>query len=1055
MAEMPPEPEALLEHRAFLRAIAKGLLRDDHAAEDVAQETLLAAMERPPQGQNVRGWLGAVARNLSLMARRGEKRRQDRERRAARPEAVAPADEALALLDVQRKVVEAVLTLDEPYRTAIVLHYFHDLPLRQLAARLRVPKETARTRLRRGLEKLRARLDAEYGGNRSWAPLLLVIAADPKKVSVAGVALMSAKTKLALAAVACILVTLLAVKWGGSGGQETPRAEASHPATTPEAELPLPSAPALPAPVDFTLVDRDRDLHGIVVDKSGAPIAGADLRAVFYPHRRVFTYDPERDAGSDGPRTRSASDGTFRLSLERGQEVWLRVSAAGYAPLELAHLQAGERARVQLSEPAALVVRVKDAAGAPVEGAEVRVLNGQEFEVRRSMLTNALGVARFGDLPAGVIVYVTTAHPGRGAEPVSRGLSAPAETEFVLPDGRWHTGRVTDAATGAPIAGARVGMNWTLEPDTRTDEQGLYRINGWLGEKWAQEFFAVADGYVMAGTALRAATEYDFALERGIEVTGRFLDGEGKPVAGASVAALGGAVSLIGSSGTPLSRAHGVSNDRGEFVLSPLKAGTLHDLIVTAPGHGRYILDFDTEAGRTVLGDITLPSSFCVAGAVVDDSGAAASRARVTIEGGDIDRRSRHPRGMSRMHGRTEERWTDDLGRFRFPDIAPGLYRVSTNRGGGSSVSSGVFVKDADILDVKLRLPDERPFVVWVVDDAGQPVPEAGIRVEHGAGNSFDVTDKKGRAELKVSGRIKTVHSPSASGFGEADPISDLPEDATEARFVLPRWEEIQGTVVDEAGAPIAQAILEVRWGSEEPRKVSTSGHGKFHVTVPPGSVADLRVTGKYVPIPGFDGLTEGGGLVGEMPGVAAGSRDVVVRATVPRRDATLRVRVLTPDGKPLVGARVTYQPQPLENRLTVETDADGRAVLTGLPAAEITVSAFFDPAKLGFVFPLWRRVIPASQEVELKCREAARLKGIVIDAEGAPTFAQVIALHEGQMFNAFTGKDGRFEMIVPADAGTLDLQTMRKTPDGPQLQGFLKHRLAEGEARIVIKPPD
>ncbi|MFI5403688.1 MAG: RNA polymerase sigma factor, partial [Planctomycetota bacterium] len=216
MAEMP-EPEALLEHRAFLRAIAKGLLRDEDAAEDVAQETLLAAMERPPQGRNVRGWLGAVARNLSLMARRGERRRHARELKAARPEAVAPADEAIALIELQRKIVEAVRALDEPYRTAIVLHYFHDLSVTELARRLRVPKETARTRLRRGLAILRARLDSGYGGSRSWAPLLLVLAVDPKKASVAGVALMSAKTKVAVVAIACILVTLVTVRWGGLG----------------------------------------------------------------------------------------------------------------------------------------------------------------------------------------------------------------------------------------------------------------------------------------------------------------------------------------------------------------------------------------------------------------------------------------------------------------------------------------------------------------------------------------------------------------------------------------------------------------------------------------------------------------------------------------------------------------------------------------------------------------------------------------------------------------------------------------------------------------------
>jgi len=1053
-----PEPEALLEHRAFVRAIAKGLLRDEHAAEDVTQETLLAAMERPPQGKNVRGWLGAVARNLARMTRRGERRRHDRELRAARPEAVTPASEALELLELQRKVVEAVRALDEPYRTAVVLHYFHDLPIRQLAARLRVPKETARTRLHRGLAMLRARLDREYGGNRSWLPLAVLLAADPKMVSVAGVALMSAKAKVAVAAVVCILLTLAAVKWGGSGGTETtPRAEASRPvAATHEAEPQLPPAPVLPDPVDFNAVDRDKDLHGIVVDKSGAPIAGAELQVVFYPHRRVQTLDPESDVGSNGPRTRSASDGMFRLPLEVGQEVSLRVSAKGYAPIELRSLQAGERARVEMAEPATLVVRVKDEAGAPIAGADVQVLAMDQIAIHRDVDTDAGGVARIGDLPAGALVYVSAVHPSYGNALSRYGLSAPMETDLVLPAGRWHTGLVTDAATGAPIAGARVGMTWTLGPETRTDGQGRYRLNGWFGEKYMQAIHAVANGYVMAATTLGASTEYDFALVRGIEVRGRLLTQDGKLVPGGLLAALGDPFSSRGATGEPMSRAYGTSGTDGVFRLFPLKPGTFHTLVVTGKGFGRYLLDFDTDAGPTDLGDVTLPAGFTVGGVVLDAAGAPKARVRVTIDGENIGNRSRaHRPGRLEYHGRQEDRCTDDLGRFRFPDVAPGAYRVAVDRRRSTPISKAVVVKDTDVLDIKLEVPEERPFVIWVVDDLGQPVEQAGVHVDHAGGTSFGSTDAKGRAELRVSGDIKTVGSPSAHGYGEVKPITDLPADATEARFVLPRWEEISGAVVDEAGAPIVDALVEVRWGSASPKKVSTDTSGRFHVSVPPGTAADLRVTGKYVPIPGSSGVTEGGGLTAEMLGVAAGSRDVVLRAIVPRNDATLRVRVLTPDGKPLQGARVFYQPPMMEGRITVETDADGRALLTGLPAAEITVSVGIDPARLGFLYPAVMKVTPAGQEVELSCREALRLKGTVVDAEGAPTFAQVFAIYEGQFFNAFADKQGGFEILVPKDAESLDLQALRKTPDGLQLQGYLKHRPADGDARIVIRPPD
>ncbi len=1058
MAEMP-EPEALLEHRAFLRAVAKGLLKDDAAAEDVAQETLLAAMERPPQGKNLRGWLGAVARNLSLMTRRGERRRENRERRAARPEAVAPATEALALLELQRKVVDAVRTLDEPYRTAIVLRYFHDLPVRELAARLRVPKETARTRLRRGLGILRTRLDADYGGNRSWAPLLVVLAADPRKASVAGVALMTAKTKIAIAAVVCILLTFLTVKWGGLGGTETPRAEAARPAVVPE---PSPEAPlaSLPDPADFARVDRDRDLHGIVVDKSGAPIAGADLRAVFHPWRRLQSVRPGDDTGFDGPDTRSATDGTFRLPLERGQDVWLRVSAAGYVAGEIPHLQAGERVRVELAAPGSLVVRVKDEAGGPIGGAMVEIYCYRDFEIRRNARTDSTGAVRFADLPSDTNLHVRAFHPAYGNAHLAADKSARAggEKEIVLPAGRVLSGRVADAATGAPVPGARVGMIWTMRPETLTDQQGRYRLNGGYEDNVVQDLHVEAEGYVQAAVAVGAKTEYDFALDRGVEVTGRLLAVDNKPVAGAFVAAAGGLQSLYGGDLDATGRAYAESNDEGAFRLAPLRSRAFHTLFVTAPGHGRLLLDFNTGGEAASLGDIVLPVARSIEGVVLDAAGKPVPRVEVQVSGENRDRGRLGVRSNPMNHvGRAEERFTDDLGRFRFPDLSSGVYRLSAEPKGRAFMTRTVVIDDKDVLDVALRLPDTRTFVVRAVDDAGGPIARAAVSVQHDGGTSSAWTDEDGRAELQVTGRIAVVRPPwgiDDAPYSEPEPITDLPETATEASFVLARWEEIRGTVIDEAGAPLAEAILEASWGGKKPKRISTNAHGTFHVAVPPGSVTDLRVAGKYVNGPGGTQTTDPSGLVGERRGIPAGSRDVVVRAAAPRRDATVTVRVLAPDGTPLAGARVSYQRPPPDERVTAETGADGRATLTKLPAAEISVYAFVDAPKLGFVHPQQVTVTPAGQEIEMRCREAVRLKGIVVDPEGKPTSAQVFVRSEGS-FHGLTGTDGRFEILVPKEMESADLWAFRPGKDGVTQQGSLKHRLADGEARIVLKPPD
>ena len=68
---MPPHAaqiseRALLENRDFLRLLARKLVYDEHAAEDVVQQAWLAALERPPRYQGpLRAWLAGVVRNLA------------------------------------------------------------------------------------------------------------------------------------------------------------------------------------------------------------------------------------------------------------------------------------------------------------------------------------------------------------------------------------------------------------------------------------------------------------------------------------------------------------------------------------------------------------------------------------------------------------------------------------------------------------------------------------------------------------------------------------------------------------------------------------------------------------------------------------------------------------------------------------------------------------------------------------------------------------------------------------------------------------------------------
>ncbi len=70
------DAESLAEQRPFVEALARRLVLDPNSADDVVQETLLAAMKSAPK-RSVRGWLARVVRNLAYRTRRSEELSMD------------------------------------------------------------------------------------------------------------------------------------------------------------------------------------------------------------------------------------------------------------------------------------------------------------------------------------------------------------------------------------------------------------------------------------------------------------------------------------------------------------------------------------------------------------------------------------------------------------------------------------------------------------------------------------------------------------------------------------------------------------------------------------------------------------------------------------------------------------------------------------------------------------------------------------------------------------------------------------------------------------------
>lgn len=171
----------LLGRADWLRPLARSLVFDQGEAEDCIQETWIAARGATvPRGASPRPWLGGILRNVARMRARGEARRRRRDRSAARPESLPSTLDHLELVERQRALLDAVETLPEAQRRAIVSRFFEGLPPREIAAREGAPVATVESRIQRGLADLRSQLDEGHGGRRDWALWLAPVAMAPK-----------------------------------------------------------------------------------------------------------------------------------------------------------------------------------------------------------------------------------------------------------------------------------------------------------------------------------------------------------------------------------------------------------------------------------------------------------------------------------------------------------------------------------------------------------------------------------------------------------------------------------------------------------------------------------------------------------------------------------------------------------------------------------------------------------------------------------------------------------------------------------------------------------
>jgi RNA polymerase sigma-70 factor (ECF subfamily) len=134
------ERDGWLAQAGALRRLAASLLRDEHEAEDLVQETWLRTRKSDPKCDSAKSgsaksgpWFRTVIRNLARDRLRERGRRQQSERDAARAERMPSEEQVSERLEVAQRVAAEVAQIAEPYRTMLHLRYFEDLPSEEIA----------------------------------------------------------------------------------------------------------------------------------------------------------------------------------------------------------------------------------------------------------------------------------------------------------------------------------------------------------------------------------------------------------------------------------------------------------------------------------------------------------------------------------------------------------------------------------------------------------------------------------------------------------------------------------------------------------------------------------------------------------------------------------------------------------------------------------------------------------------------------------------------------------------------------------------------------------
>ncbi len=858
--------DQLMSEMGWVRRLARGLLSDADAAEDVAQEAWLVANQHAPGSERpLRPWLHRVVVNLVRMRARGDARRSRRELPDDQPSPTAV--QLLERVETQRMLVDEVIALREPYRSTVVLRYVEGLSSAEIARRLGLSPAAVRQRLKSALDELRDRMRArEDGPTRGWLAALVPFANTNSHVAMGALAMKK------LIAIAVLLVLLL----GGAAVIRHRRhgevARAAPPAAgTPTLTMFTTPTHLRPQTLPTWLAQlgappRHLAGHVLVADQPAPNVTvrlGVNLSS---PHSPAPSFTPGPPFVEVAKVTTDAV-GAFDFGTLPAANLVVSAESTVAAAASIGVMTANPQVDtahliLRLGECGLRVVgTVRDAANT-IAHARINVagLAGTESDAS-GHYSVCIAPSRYPNMRIDADGYgsVNVQIPS---------LTGEFHRDLILVPEATISGIVVDEA-GRPAASAVVSahaiqadsIDEASNVDAVADESGRFQISGLAPTAYSLAAFSAAGAsstrprvVALAGTATR---DIRLVVARRARVRGT-VSMAGRPVAGASV------TYGNGSSGEWSPTSADTQPD-GSFVLDGVPFGTLSVLVrsydVVAPAtlvvaHAELSgVAIEVSPLSTIHGRITrhgLP----VAGAVV---GCSLQQFSKTVSDGD--------------------------GNYTLPGVPAGNGVMDANNGKAFTTHSVVVAKASDqTLDLELEGGGEVRGIV--VDERGAPVASVFVQLDsHAQDGCTAMTDMNGTfscatlvghldyepAVYPSSTRTHPFAAADGSSFA-AIHIEDGDALVTNVRLAIKHDEtSIRGRVVDAARAPVADARVSIAGANEwaEPHRTRTASDGSFELDGLADGTYDLKAR-----------LADGSQA--EARGIAAGATSVEIKLVAP-----------------------------------------------------------------------------------------------------------------------------------------------------------------------------